>query len=334
MSLRSRAFSSGIAALFGILIFTSSAFTHELRPAYLELREENAGEFSALWKTPMRGDRRLALSPEFSFPHEIVTPLITRQTDDAAVQTWKFRASSPVRGGQIRIAGLEGTMTDALIRIEFTDGTTWTERLTPQQPYAVIPKELSVFGVASVYTKLGIEHILFGIDHLLFVLGLIMIARGGWLLVKTVSAFTVSHCLTLTAATLGWVYVPQQPVEAVIALSIVFVAVEAVHCYQGRQSLTSRAPWLVALTFGFLHGLGFAGVLSETGLPAGHIPAALLFFSAGVEAGHLLFVGLVVSAITFVKRIELFLPRWADMIPPYAIGSFAMFWMMERISLF
>ncbi len=147
---------------------------------------------------------------------------------------------------------------------------------------------------------------------------------------KTVSAFTLSHSITLSAATLGFVHVPQRPVEAVIALSIVFVAVEIGRVRRGLESITARAPWLVALTFGLMHGLGFAGGLSEAGLPQGHIPTALLFFSVGVESGHFLFIGAVLSLIGLLHRIHISFPRWTELVPPYAIGSVAMFWFIQR----
>jgi hydrogenase/urease accessory protein HupE len=188
--------------------------------------------------------------------------------------------------------------------------------------------------VARTYSVLGVEHILTGIDHLLFVLALLIITRGGWKLVKTVTAFTISHSLTLTAATLGFVHVPQRPVEAVIALSIVFVAAEIVRIRRGVESITSRAPWVVAFSFGLMHGLGFAGGLSEAGLPAGHVPTALLFFSLGVETGHFLFIGVVLSFIALVRRIRIPFPRWTELVPPYAIGATAMFWVIQRIAAF
>jgi hypothetical protein len=188
--------------------------------------------------------------------------------------------------------------------------------------------------VADRYLRLGVEHILTGFDHLLFVLSLLLITGAGWRLVATVSAFTVSHGITLTAATLGFVRVPQRPVEAVIALSIVFVAAEIVRRDRGRDGVAARAPWVVAFTFGLLHGLGFAGGLSEAGLPAGHIPTALLFFSAGVETGHLLFVGSVASLIALCRRVDWPLPRWVALAPAYAIGSVAMFWVMQRVAAF
>ena len=314
-----------------LLAYTASA--HEVRPAYLELREEKPGQFSVTWKTPMLGDARLALEPEFSGDVKAITPMTTRKVPGAAVQTWTLRAQA-LRGQTVRIRGLEGTMTDALVRMEFADGTSWTERLTPQQPTIVIPAQQGRFSVAGVYLKLGIEHILTGVDHLLFILALIIITRGGWKLVKTVTAFTVSHSITLTAATLGFVHVPQRPVEAVIALSIVFVACEIVHRRQGCSGLTERWPWIVALTFGLLHGLGFAGALSEVGLPQGHIPLALLFFSVGVEIGQLIFIAAVLSLVVVVQRVRIPIPRWGDFVPPYAIGTVAMFWIIQRVALF
>jgi hydrogenase/urease accessory protein HupE len=321
--------------LYLLLVFLPAytASAHEVRPAYLELREEKADQFSVTWKTPMLGDARLALEPEFSGDVKAVTPMTTRKVSGAAVQTWTLRAQA-LRGQTVRIRGLEGTMTDALVRMEFADGTSWTERLTPQQPITVIPAQQGRFSVAGVYLKLGIEHILTGMDHLLFILALIIITRGGWKLVKTVTAFTVSHSITLTAATLGFVHVPQRPVEAVIALSIVFVACEIVHRRQGFSGLTERWPWIVALTFGLLHGLGFAGALSEVGLPQGHIPLALLFFSVGVEIGQLIFIAAVLSFVAVVQRVRIPIPRWGEFVPPYAIGTVAMFWIIQRVALF
>jgi hypothetical protein len=316
------------------LLITAPVLAHELRPAYLEVHEEKAGEFRVLWKTPRRGEMRLALSPVFSGRTESLTPVSTRHTDNAAVQTWRLRAIDPLRGQSVRIAGLEGTLTDALVRVEFADGSTWVQRLTAAEPATEIPPRASGLTVAGVYLTFGVEHILTGIDHLLFVLALLLITRGSWKLVKTVSAFTVSHSITLAAATLGFVHVPAAPVEAIIALSIVFVAVEIIHLHAGREGVTARAPWIVALTFGLLHGLGFAGGLSAVGLPAGHIPTALLFFSVGVEIGHLLFVATVLSLMALGRRVGVSLPRWAELVPPYAIGSVAMFWVMQRVAAF
>lgn len=317
-----------------LLLIAVPAYSHEVRPAYLELRETAAGEVAVLWKTPMRGELRLALEPEFSGRTEHLTSIVTRETGGAAVQTWRLKAIDPLRGQSIRIDGLSGTMTDALVRAEFVDGTNWTQRLTPAHPSAVIPARQSGLTVAGIYLKLGVEHILLGVDHLLFVLALLIITNGIWPLIKTVTAFTVAHSLTLALATLGFVHVPQAPVEAVIALSIVFVAAEIIRTRGGRAGLTARAPWIVAFTFGLLHGFGFAGALSEIGLPQGQIPVSLLFFNLGVEVGQLLFIAAVLSAIALWRRVRLPFPRWAHLVPPYAIGSVAMFWVIQRIAAF
>ena len=329
---------------FLLTLASATAFAHEVRPAYLELHEDKANEFHVLWKTPMLGEMRLALAPEFSGRTENLTPVVTRAIGGAAIQTWRIKALEPLRGQSVRIAGLEATMTDTLVRAEFADGTTWTQRLTPGQPAARIPVRQSALAVAGVYLGLGIEHILTGIDHLLFVLALLIITRGGWKLVKTVTAFTVAHSITLALATLGFVHVPQRPVEAVIALSIVFVATEIVRHKTPSplagesggegDSLTMRAPWIVAFTFGLLHGFGFAGALSEVGLPQGQIPIALMFFNLGVEAGQLIFIATVLSFIAVIRRIRLPLPRWAELVPAYAVGSVAMFWVIQRIGSF
>jgi len=307
---------------------------HELRPAFLELYEDKAGEFDVLWKTPMRGEMRLALEPEFSGNNVQLTPVTTRLTKGAAVQTWQIKTIDPLRGQLIHIAGLEATMTDTLVRAQFADGTSWTQRLTPSHPAAVIPVQQGGITVAGVYFKLGVDHILFGIDHLLFVLALLFIARGTWRLVKTVTAFTVAHSITLALATLGFVHVPSAPVEAVIALSIVFVAMEIIRGLEGHHGIAANAPWVVALVFGLLHGFGFAGALSEIGLPVNHIPLALLFFNIGVEAGQLLFIAFMLGLVGVLHRIRISFPRWLELVPPYAIGSVAMFWVIQRIAAF
>jgi hydrogenase/urease accessory protein HupE len=318
-----------------------------VRPAYLELHEERGGEFRVLWKTPMRGDMRLSLDPQFSGRTEAVTPVATRESGGAAIQTWRLIAIEPLRGQSVRIAGLEATMTDALVRVEFADDSAWVQRLTPQQSVAEIPRSSSGWEVADVYLTLGVEHILMGIDHLLFVLALLIITRGTWPLVKTVTAFTVAHSVTLALATLGFVRVPQAPVEAVIALSIVFVASEILRARRGREGVTARAPWVVAFAFGLLHGFGFAGALSETGLPQGHIPLALLFFNLGVEGGQLLFVAVVLALLALGRRVaesqsprvagwtlRLLDPSTLRLVSAYAIGSMAMFWVIQRIAAF
>ena len=312
----------------------SGSLAHEVRPAYLDLKEEAPGSFDVLFKTPMVGDLRLSLGVSFSGPVQAVTPVTSRKTSDALVQTWRIQASEGLAGRDVRIVGLENTVSDALLRVEFADGRSWDQRLTPAAPAATVPTATSGSGVAATYFSLGVEHILLGYDHLLFVLGLILLTATLRQLAGAITAFTAAHSITLAAATLGLVHVPSKPVEAVIALSIAFLAVEIVDARAGKPGIAARAPWIVAFAFGLLHGFGFAGALSEIGMPAGHIPVALLFFNLGVEAGQLLFVAAVMALAAAVRFARLPLPPWATLVPPYLIGSLAMAWFVQRVFAF
>jgi hypothetical protein len=311
------------------------AFAHEVRPAYLELRQTGPETYDALWKVPGRNDNmRLGIYVELPDGCTNVTEPRAAMINNAFTERWTVKRAGGLTGGTIHIAGLSGTAVDVLVRLERLDGSAQVTRLTPSAPSFIVEAAPRALEVARTYTVLGVEHILSGIDHLLFILALLLITGGGWRLVKTVTAFTISHSITLTLATLGYVHIPQRPVEATIALSIVFVAAEILHGRQGRVGLTARAPWVVAFTFGLMHGLGFASGLSEAGLPAGHIPTALLFFSMGVEIGHFLFIGVMLALIVPISRSRISIPRWAELAPPYAIGTVAMFWVIQRISVF
>lgn len=326
--------SSSVFALL-LMLAAAAVSAHEVRPAYLELRQVEAERFDVMWKVPGRGeDLRLGLYAELPAACEKLDEARVSVSNNAFTERWTMSCEGGLTGTTIEIAGLRTTMTDVLVRLEYLDGSTQVTRLQPSHPSFVVSAPADAMGVAGTYTVLGVEHILSGIDHLLFVLALLIITRGGWPLVKTVTAFTVSHSITLTLATLGYIHVPPAPVEAVIALSIVFVAAEIVHGQRGRPGLTARAPWIVALIFGLVHGLGFAGGLSQAGLPDGHIPTALLFFSLGVETGHLLFIAGVLTLFAVVSRVKWTIPRWAPLIAPYAIGSVAMLWVIERVAAF
>lgn len=324
--------------LFSVLfvcLSCSSAFAHEVRPAYLELRETGTETYDAFWKVPGQGENmRLGLYVELPAGCTNVTEPRALMINNAFSERWTLKCAGGLTGGTILIAGLKATMTDVLVRLERLNGSTQVTRLTPSASSFVVAAAVGVGDVVHTYSLLGIEHILSGIDHLLFVLALLIITQGRWKLIKTVTAFTVSHSLTLTLAALGYIHVQQKPVEAAIALSIVFVAAEILRARQGHEGITARAPWVVALIFGLMHGLGFASGLSEAGLPDGHIPTALLFFCIGVEAGHLLFIAVVLSLIALVRRLRLPMPQCAELFPPYAIGSVAMFWVIQRISAF
>ncbi len=313
---------------------SSPATAHEVRPAYLFLKQQAPDVFEILFKTPMQGELRLALSVSISGALEIVSPVHSRVVKDAMLQTWTLRLPASLAGRDVRVIGLEKTLSDALLRIEYLDGQSWTQRLTPASPEVTIPAVATSSSVARTYGALGVEHILSGFDHLLFVLCLLLLSQGLRQLLLAVTAFTFAHSITLAAATLGLVHVPQRAVEAVIALSIVFVAAEIINARHGRIGLGARAPWLVAFAFGLLHGFGFAGALSEIGMPQGYIPSALLFFNLGVEAGQLAFIAVVLVAAAALRQFWRPVPAWAQLAPPYAIGSLAMFWVIQRVAQF
>jgi hypothetical protein len=313
----------------------ANLFAHEIRPAYLELRQTGAETYDVFWKVPARGgNMRLSLHIELpSDTFNLTTPR-SSFVNEAYTERWALKRPNGLTGGVICVAGLAATMTDVLVRVEGLDGTSQVTRLTPSSPSFVVKAAPGALEITRTYLMLGIEHIGFGIDHLLFVLALLIITNGTVHLLKTVTAFTIAHSITLALATLGFVHVPSKPVEATIALSIVFVAFEIVRRRKGQNGITSRAPWIVAFTFGLLHGFGFAGALSTIGLPQNHIPAALLFFNVGVELGQIVFITVVLTLLTLVRRIPLRLPRWAELVPPYAIGSVAMFWVVQRVVSF
>lgn len=326
-------------ALIGTLLLIAcvarTSHAHEVRPAYLELKQVSPDTFDVLWKVPAMGDElRMGLYVRFPESCETVVEPHAMFVGDAYLERWQIRHAAGLVGESIVIDGLKTTLTDVLVRVERLDGSTQVTRLMPETPAFVVEATPSPLQVAGTYLVLGIEHILLGLDHLLFILGLVLLVKGWRQLVSTITAFTIAHSLTLAAATMGWVHVPSAPVEACIALSIVFVASEIVRSRQGTQGLTERAPWCVAFTFGLLHGLGFAGALSEVGLPADAIPIALLFFNVGVEIGQLAFVAVVLMAAALLQRLPLRQPTWAWRLLPYAIGTVAMFWVFERTAAF
>jgi hypothetical protein len=254
--------------------------------------------------------------------------------NSAYTEQWSVLCQEGLAGSVVRIEGLTATLTDVLVRVERLDSSAQVTRITSSSPSFVVEAAPRRFEVARTYLALGIEHILTGVDHLLFVSGLLLLVSGVRRLLLTVSAFTLSHTVTLTLATLGFVNVPPAPVEAVIALSILFVAYEVLRKNENPSGLAQRKPWLVAFSFGLLHGLGFAGGLSAAGLPAAHIPLALGFFSAGVEVGHFSFVAVALILIAAVRQWTTKFPTWSWRLPPYVIGSVAAYWLIVRLAAF
>ena len=323
----------GLAALL-LACLACAAQADVFRPAYLELREAGEGRYDVMWKVPAQGDARLAVEVVFPPGTTKVAPPRGLFSGGAYVERWQVSRPGGLAGQTLAIDGIAGGVTDVIVRVERSDGTSQVEHLLPQRPQFTVKAATGTAQVAWSYLVLGIEHILGGVDHLLFVLALLLIVRGGRRIVATITAFTLAHSLTLVAATLGWVHVPGPPVEAMIALSIVFVAAEVVHGLRGRPGLTARAPWVVAFSFGLLHGFGFAGALAEVGLPQTAIPVALLLFNVGVEVGQLIFVSCVLVLRTLLTRSFARLPEWTLNLPPYVIGTVATFWVVERIGAF
>jgi hydrogenase/urease accessory protein HupE len=304
----------------------------EVRRASLEIIEGADGRIDVLWKQPSQGLLVVPLRPE------IEGRLLARGPDSVGTATnfevHRWEGIDPgakgLDGRKVSIAGLDQTITDALLLVRFKNGDQVQQILTPDAPGLVI--DVRAGAAVSAYLLLGIEHILTGIDHLLFVLGLLLLSSGWRQLVKTVTAFTLSHSITLALSAVGIIALKPALVEALVALSIVFLAVELVRKQRGRSGPTQRKPWLVAFGFGLLHGAAFASALKDIGLPEGNIPASLVLFNAGVEIGQVLFVGAVLGLIALIGRVRLpaRAPQIAWTATTYAIGAFSVFWFFER----
>jgi len=325
--------------LFAILVLTFAlpANADEFRPAYLQLTQSSADSYDVLWKSPAL-DENTPLKVHPVFPAGVSEQGARRSSFAAGTlrQHWRIDVPGGLNGKTILFPGLAEARIDILVRLERLDGSVQLERILPGQPGFTAKANPGAYEVAVTYVMIGIGHILLGFDHLLFVLALVMIVKSTRRLLVTITAFTVAHSITLSLATLGVLHVPGPPVEAGIALSIVFVASEIIHQRQGREGLASRQPWVVAFAFGLLHGLGFAGALAEVGLPENSIPLALLFFNIGVEIGQVLFI---VVVLTIHKVVSTLLAGRFDLarlapVQAYAIGGLASYWMFERASGF
>jgi hydrogenase/urease accessory protein HupE len=322
-------------ALLLLMLPAAPAMAHEARPAYLEITENEAGRFDVLWKTPVLAGRRLHVEPRFPEACRAVVPPQERALTGALVERSILACGTiGLRGQRVEFPGLQATITDVLVRTSFADGTISTTLVRPSRPYVDIAAAKGALQIARAYLAHGVQHILLGFDHLLFVLGLMLVVSGLGRLVKTVTAFTVAHSITLALATLGYVRVPGPPVEAAIALSILLLAVEIIRVRRGEPSFTSQRPWVVAFAFGLLHGFGFAGALAEVGLPQSDIPLALFAFNVGVEVGQLMFVAACLVLALLLRRARMAWPVWASAVPPYALGSLAAFWFFDRLTGF
>jgi hydrogenase/urease accessory protein HupE len=327
-----RARAASLVVALAAMQLASPALAHRLSPAFFGLTETAPGIYAVQWKVSIAGGLASALEPKVpqgcSLTGDVRTYVVN---EDVRFQHGTMSCAGGIGGRELKVDGLELTQTDVLVRVDYLDGSASNQRLTPAEPSVVIPERPNVLEVIRTYTLLGIGHILGGVDHLLFVLALLLLVRGIGRLVATVTAFTLAHSVTLAAATLGFVHVPPAPVEATIALSILFLASElARQRADGRADLTARFPWLVAFSFGLLHGFGFAGALSEVGVPQKAVPLALLFFNVGVEIGQLAFIAAVLAIGWSVRRAAIRAPAWWPRAAAYGIGSVAAFWVVQR----
>jgi hydrogenase/urease accessory protein HupE len=302
----------------------------------MEVTEIAPHRYQIVWRTPLLSGMRLPVALRFSENIRNVTEPALRELSDSLIERRLIESDGGLTGTRIDIVGLQATITDALVRVQLLDGSYSTTLVRPSKPWIEIATSRSSLEVATAYLMHGIEHILFGYDHLLFVLALILIVRRGRVLLVTVTAFTIAHSITLSLATLGVVHVPGPPVEATIALSILLLACEIIRSDRGQASLTAQWPWLVAFSFGLLHGFGFASALTEIGLPQGDIPLALFAFNVGVEAGQLIFIAAVLGALRGAQWIKFpaLVERHARSVATYAIGVMAAYWFIERLAGF
>jgi len=319
-----------LAVLGGVI--SGPAAAHETRPGYLEIREETDGVYSVLWKQPARGDMILRIDPVF--PDDcVVVSGIREGVGGALLARLHVECEGGLAGKRVTIAGLEVTLTDTLVRVYYTNGQVETHLVRPTSPFVEIGGKTSVLSRIAAYLRMGIAHIALGVDHLLFVLGLLLIVSTRMKLLKTITSFTVAHSITLAVATLGYASAPTLPLNAVIALSILFLGPEIVRTWRGETSFTIRHPWVVAFGFGLLHGFGFATGLTDMGLPSNEIPLALLFFNVGVEIGQLWFVVLVLALSRSFNVLEIRWPRWVQLLPGYAVGTLGAFWFIQRTAI-
>jgi hydrogenase/urease accessory protein HupE len=316
-----------------IAAFVPSCMAHETRPAYLEIKETSPNHYDVLWRTPMNAGMRLPILLQLPSDAKNVTAPTTQELTDSLVERRVIEVPGGLAGKRIEFVGLQASITDVLVRVEMLDGRKWTNIVRPSQAWVEIAASQSWLQVAGAFIVQGIRHILFGADHMLFILGLLLIVKNRWMLLKTVTAFTCAHSITLAIATLGYAEAPMVPLNAAIALSILFLGPEIVKSWRGETSFTIRHPWVVAFAFGLLHGFGFAIALTSAGLPRHELPLALLSFNVGVEIGQLSFVVLILLLERSFRLLEIRWPRWVQAVPGYTVGSLGAFWTWQRLAI-
>lgn len=326
---------AGLLALLPALLLAGAATAHEVRPAYLQIDQTGPGAYTVIWKQPTQGDVAVHLTPHLSNGWLEQPPSDQYAAAGYLVRTWSVRAaaSAPLAGAVVTIDGLDQTMTDAFVRVRLRNGQGQDGLLRPEAPTLTLALVNGAALSGAALVMLGLQHILTGPDHLLFVLGLLLLVRDRWMLVKTVSAFTAAHSLTLAAASFGWISLSPALLNALIALSILFLAPEILRARRGGTSLTIRHPWVVAFAFGLLHGLGFASGLRALGLERSALLVALVLFNLGVELGQLLFIGVVLALRRAFRLMQIAWPRPLAALPTYAIGVLGAAWTFQSAAL-
>jgi hydrogenase/urease accessory protein HupE len=319
-----------LAAAIVALACSTAADAHEARPGFLELKETGPETYSFLWKKPTGGEVEIQIAPVIPEGCRLTTPDRQQLTPGALIVRGTLSCGGGLAGKTIAIAGLESTISDVLVRLHHADGRLESHLLRPVNPSVTLGGVTTVSQRALGYLRLGTQHILLGVDHLLFVLGLLLIVSDRWTLVKTITSFTLAHSITLAIATLGYASAPLPPLNAAIALSILFLGPEIVRVWRGETSFTIRHPWVVAFAFGLLHGFGFASGLTAMGLPQAEIPLALLLFNVGVEIGQIAFVLLFVLLERSFRTLEIRWPRLVEALPGYTVGTLGAFWTIQR----
>lgn len=312
-----------------LVLLAAPALADELRPGFIEFVQQDAQGWSLNWKQPLAAPGPAPLIvPQLPDGCAVKGEPVKRSMATSIIGSAGVTCTGPVAGGTIGLDAILGGG-DVMLRVAPLGRPVQTFRLTASAPMAVIAAKPSGWQVWRSYFTLGVEHILEGWDHLLFVIALVLLVRRGWAVAKAVTAFTVAHSLTLAGVSLGFLGLPGRPVEAVIALSIVLLAVETAR--GEHPSFTRRWPWVVAFLFGLVHGFGFAGALREIGLPEGEVPAALVSFNLGVEAGQLSVVLAVLAVMALVRRWRAQALDPAIRIASYGIGITGSYWLIDRL---
>ncbi|HMA11767.1 MAG TPA: HupE/UreJ family protein [Steroidobacteraceae bacterium] len=321
-------------SIAGVLLalFCTTLCAHEVRPAALDITETAAG-IDIQWRAPVQGDYTLALAPRLSSGWLDAPPATQSVTTQTLTRAWHVPAgAAPLAGQQLRVEGLERTLTDVFVRVHWRHGDETMALLKPLQNTLVLQPATGRGAAVREYFHLGVTHIWGGYDHLLYLAGLILLVRRPRAVLGVVTAFTLAHSLTLAASALGLVHLPPAPVEAAIALSILFVAVELARGARGESGIAHRHPWSVAFLFGLLHGFGFAGALREVGLPDQAIATPLLLFNLGIEAGQILFVAALMALGWLLLRRRPALARGLLGAAPVVMGALAAWWLFERLA--